>query len=255
VDTRPGLTEYLTGQARPEDIVRLSNQSRLTIVPSGARDQRAPELLDSDMLPRLMAHMKPRYDVILVDSPPLGAAIDACELGTATGNMVIVLRSGETDRRMAQARLAILDRLPVRVLGAVLNDISADGEYRYYSYLSGYAVAPVWTKIPQRPLLAPAAPAQPRPSRGAAESSPGAEDDATVAVLDDEAQERDDSYASEMLLSRWPALTALGHQLRRSTAYRASVVQLAALRAQLRPFALRLRASLERLRESRAFKG
>jgi capsular exopolysaccharide synthesis family protein len=255
VDTRPGLTEYLNGQARPEDILRLSSQSRLTIVPSGGRDQRAPELLDSDMVPRLFAHLKPRYDVILVDSPPLGAAIDACELGTATGSMLIVLRSGETDRRMAQARLAIVDRLPVRVLGAVLNDISADGQYRYYSYLNGYSVGPVWTTIPQRPLLTPAAASRDRPPQTDA-GSPDAEDEATVAVLDDEEHSlEDDTYSAEMLLSRWPALTALGLQLRRSTAYRASAQQLAAVRAQLRPFALRLRSSLERLRETRATRG
>jgi hypothetical protein len=39
---------------------------------------------------------------------------------------------------MAEAKLKLLDRLPVRVLGAILNDIQADGVYRYYSYLYGY---------------------------------------------------------------------------------------------------------------------
>jgi Mrp family chromosome partitioning ATPase len=50
----------------------------------------------------------------------------------------MVFRSGETDRQMAEAKLKLLDRLPVRVLGAVLNDIQADGVYKYYSYLYGY---------------------------------------------------------------------------------------------------------------------
>jgi capsular exopolysaccharide synthesis family protein len=248
VDSRPGFTEYLTGQSRPEDIVRLSNQSRLTIVPSGGRDQRAPELLDSDMLPRLMAHMKPRYDVILVDSPPLGAAIDACELGTATGNMLIVLRSGATDRRMAQAKLAVLDRLPVRVLGAVLNDISADGEFRFYSYLNGYAVSGTSDSALTRPLLGPTT-ATSAPPRSTRETPRRDEEEATIAVLDDEDEQLDeDGYSSAMLLSRWPALTALGLQLRRSTAYRASSARLDSLRAQLRPLALRVRESLERMR-------
>jgi hypothetical protein len=40
---------------------------------------------------------------------------------------------------MADAKLRLLDRLPVRVLGAVLNDIQAEGVYRYYSYLYGYS--------------------------------------------------------------------------------------------------------------------
>jgi Mrp family chromosome partitioning ATPase len=86
----------------------------------------------------LMAEMKTRFNVIIVDSPPLGAGIDPFVLGTATGHMLMVFRSGETDRQMAEAKLKLLDRLPVRVLGAVLNDIQADGVYKYYSYLYGY---------------------------------------------------------------------------------------------------------------------
>jgi hypothetical protein len=41
---------------------------------------------------------------------------------------------------MAEAKLKILDRLPVRVIGAVLNDVRAEGAYQYYSYLSGYGM-------------------------------------------------------------------------------------------------------------------
>jgi len=52
---------------------------------------------------------------------------------------VLVLRTGLTDREMAANKLEMLDRLPTRILGAVLNDVRAgDGSYRYYSYLPGY---------------------------------------------------------------------------------------------------------------------
>ena len=55
--------------------------------------------------------------------------------------MLIVLRTGATDRKMAENKLKLLDRLPVRMLGAVLNDIRAQGEYKYYSYLYGYTTS------------------------------------------------------------------------------------------------------------------
>jgi tyrosine-protein kinase Etk/Wzc len=92
----------------------------------------------SPALPTLLSRLATRFQVIIIDTPPLGAGIDPFALGSATGNMLLVLRSGETDRKMAEAKLQLLDRLPVRVLGAVLNDISAKGVYRYYSYLSEY---------------------------------------------------------------------------------------------------------------------
>jgi Mrp family chromosome partitioning ATPase len=52
--------------------------------------------------------------------------------------MVLVLRTGRTDSQLAEAKLSLLDRLPVRVLGAVLNDMPPSKLYRSYSYLSGY---------------------------------------------------------------------------------------------------------------------
>ncbi len=53
---------------------------------------------------------------------------------------MLVLRAGETDRLLAEAKLSLVDRLPIRVLGAVLNDVRAnDNAYRYYSYLYGYS--------------------------------------------------------------------------------------------------------------------
>jgi Mrp family chromosome partitioning ATPase len=47
--------------------------------------------------------------------------------------MLIVLRPGLTDRKLAAAKLEVLDRLPVRILGAVVNAVSGGGAYRYYN--------------------------------------------------------------------------------------------------------------------------
>ena len=46
-------------------------------------------------------------------------------------------------------RLQLLQTLPIRVLGAVLNDITTDGAYRYYSYQYGYAVEEDDGEVPQ----------------------------------------------------------------------------------------------------------
>ena len=89
---------------------------------------------------QLVAELKGRYDVIIADSPPLGAGIDPFVLASLCGNMVLVLRAGETDREMAESKLQVVDRLPIRLLGVVLNDVrSRTGPYKYYSYISGYA--------------------------------------------------------------------------------------------------------------------
>jgi succinoglycan biosynthesis transport protein ExoP len=141
VEQSPGLTDLLAGQARPDQIARRSTNEKLLVIPAGSRAANAPELLMSDGLRRLLLTAGPVFDVVLVDSPPLGAGADPFALGVASTNMLMVLRAGKTDRQMAAAKLDILDRLPVRVLGAVLNDIEPKGVYKYYSYLDGYAAS------------------------------------------------------------------------------------------------------------------
>jgi capsular exopolysaccharide synthesis family protein len=154
VERKPGLTDYLNRSATIEGVIRTTAVPGLDIIPCGTRAASAPELLSSPRMGDLLAEFRSRYDVVLVDSPPLGAGIDPLVLATATGNVVLVLRTGKTDRTVAEAKLAILDRLPVRVLGAVMNGISTDVAFRYYSYLPGYEIGEEELEGPER-LLQP----------------------------------------------------------------------------------------------------
>jgi capsular exopolysaccharide synthesis family protein len=141
VTRKPGLTDCLTGDVSREKIVHQTNYPLLSIVSCGTRRRNGPELLSSPAMSQLLATMRSSYDVIIVDSPPLGAGVDPFVLGTLTGHLLLVLRTGVTDREYTEAKLDMLDRLPVRVLGAVLNDVRAGdayGYYSYYTYLPGY---------------------------------------------------------------------------------------------------------------------
>jgi polysaccharide biosynthesis transport protein len=140
VEQSPGLLDYLAGRAGPADIVYETAHQNVMLMPCGTRLRRGPELLGSPALQELLVGLRSQYDAIIIDSAPLGAGSDAYALGTATRNMLLVLRAGRTDRKLAQAKLEMADRLPLRLLGAVLNCIKAEGIYKYYSYLDGYSV-------------------------------------------------------------------------------------------------------------------
>jgi succinoglycan biosynthesis transport protein ExoP len=142
IDARPGLVEYLDGTALIAEVLHpVSAHPNLTLLPGGARRRRGPELLATPRLPQLISQMSSEYDVVIVDSPPLGAGFDAYALATATVNMALVLRAGITDRKMAAAKMSIVETLPVRVLGSILNGIKLTGVYEYYSYYQEYAAA------------------------------------------------------------------------------------------------------------------
>src|SRR2546428_2386523 len=81
------------------------------------------------------------FRLVLVAGRPLGSGVDPYPLGTLGGNMLLVLRTGRTTLALARTKLTVLDHLPIRLLGVVLNDVRPGGMYRYYSYLSGYATA------------------------------------------------------------------------------------------------------------------
>ncbi|MHB1223557.1 MAG: polysaccharide biosynthesis tyrosine autokinase [Gemmatimonadaceae bacterium] len=139
VPQRPGLADILAGGAARGEALRPTSHRNLTVLPCGRRSRQAPELLSSAGMSELLQQLQATYDVIIVDSPPLSAGVDAFAIGEAAGSMVIVLRAGRTNMRLAHAKLAELDRCPVFAMGAVLNSITPKGVYEYYSYGYGYA--------------------------------------------------------------------------------------------------------------------
>jgi len=134
VRRKPGLTDLLQGNVPRDDVIQKTRYESLWFVGGGTRMHSAPELLSSPALAQFLLSLRSSYDVILVDSPPLGAGVDPFILATATGSLLLVMRTGVTDRELAEAKLDMLDRLPVRVLGAILNDVQPGGAYRYYGY-------------------------------------------------------------------------------------------------------------------------
>ncbi len=138
VPQKPGLVEFLQGTSTLDETVYPTSYERLSLVPCGSRHRQAPEMVTTAAMEALLDDLRARFDVVIVDSPPLGAGTDAYALATLTGGLLMVLRVGVTDRKMAIAKLETMDRLPIRPLGAVLNGIEGKGVFQYYHYLEGY---------------------------------------------------------------------------------------------------------------------
>lgn len=148
----PGLTDVLVGEATLDAAVQQTAYGTLDFLGSGSRRADAPELMGSARMVELLATLRSRYAVIIVDTPPLGAGVDALVLATMAGSVVVVLRLGKTDRELAEAKIEVLRGLPPRVLGAVLNDVREGSEYHAYQYyLDGYALS---TEPLFRPVVA-----------------------------------------------------------------------------------------------------
>jgi polysaccharide biosynthesis transport protein len=140
----PGLVDYLRDRSG-HDIIQKTDIENLDFIGSGSRGSSTPELLASTRLAHFIGALKRSYDVIIVDCPPLAAGGDALILSSLVGNMALVLRTGTTDKHLTHAKLDRLQRLPIRLLGAILNDVDPSGgydSYYYSTYLPDYQPIP-----------------------------------------------------------------------------------------------------------------
>ena len=103
-----------------------------TLVPA------APATVPSARItPALMEAAKARFEVIIIDTPPLGVGSDAQWASVAAGAALVVLRLNASNRATARKAMDSLERLPVRVVGAVLNDCDT---FEENEYLERYAL-------------------------------------------------------------------------------------------------------------------
>jgi capsular exopolysaccharide synthesis family protein len=135
---QPGLVDFLAGAVGLQEIVQQTEYPLLSFIGCGTRTQRAPEALGSPAMTQLVAELRDQYDVILFDSAPLTAGVDPFIIGGVTGSLLVVLRTGHSHRDITGAKLEVLHRMPIRLLGAVLNDVPKGAAYGYYAYYSYY---------------------------------------------------------------------------------------------------------------------
>jgi non-specific protein-tyrosine kinase len=76
--------------------------------------------------------LKARANYVLFDSPPVLAATDAALLGSKLDGVLLVVRAGHTRRDQAARARQTLERVHVRIVGAVLSDAPKESAAGYY---------------------------------------------------------------------------------------------------------------------------
>lgn len=141
-DTGPsglGLSNYLTGQAQLDQVIRTTPVPGLYILPAGSKAPNPAELLSSTTMQEMIGSLSDEYDFIIVDSPPVLPVADGLTLSRVVDSVVLVVRSQTTDREMAQESRRRLLRVKARILGVVLNDLDTSSNDRDSMLYQGYA--------------------------------------------------------------------------------------------------------------------
>ena len=113
------------------------------VLASGPLPPNPSELLASHQMATLMGELRDRYDVVLVDSPPLLPVTDAAAMAPATDGAILVCRFKKTTREQVGRGVAALGAVSVPVLGTVFTMVARSGPWdnAYYSSEQPPAVA------------------------------------------------------------------------------------------------------------------
>ncbi len=134
---KPGLSDLLknadpSGNELPIDLVRATAVRGLSLLPSGTKSDEVAMLLHSQRLGELIEQFRDEFDLILIDTPPVLPFADARVFGRVSDAVVLVVRSGQTTRQLAQAARGRFLEDGVPVFGTILNDWN--GKESAYEY-------------------------------------------------------------------------------------------------------------------------
>ena len=149
-----GLTEVLRGEAALDDTLAPTTVPNLSVLPSGAMRPGADELLGSTAMADVLAELRQRADVVLVDTPAAGASTDAITVARFASGVLLVL---DARRRaplgVAEQVKSQLARVGAKVLGLVVTKVRPDLVHSYV-FQERLDAPPRRLRLPPPPPLA-----------------------------------------------------------------------------------------------------
>lgn len=135
-----GLSEVLMGKKSFRDVVRATPVPNLHLMTSGERPANPSELLIGPNARELARALRAEFDYVIFDCPPLTAIDDTFSLSDVLDGLFFVVRAGRTPMRFARMAVNTIRQRGTPLLGVVVNGISIDNPYYYYTtyYYSAY---------------------------------------------------------------------------------------------------------------------
>ncbi len=134
-----GLAALLSGTASMDEVILDAPEdapTSLKIIPCGALPANPAELLDTPAFRRVLSELRDRFDLVIVDTPPVLPVTDPLIIAREVDGVILVTRCEATTRGEVQRSLAQLAKGDTNILGVVLNEVDARQER--YAYNSSY---------------------------------------------------------------------------------------------------------------------
>ncbi|MCO7188739.1 MULTISPECIES: polysaccharide biosynthesis tyrosine autokinase [unclassified Pseudoalteromonas] len=134
-----GLSDLLSGEKKLDEVIRKSQVEHLDIITRGQVPPNPSELLMHPNFSALIDEVTSRYDLILVDTPPILAVTDPAIVSAHAGTTILVTRFGQNQVKELALTRSRFEQNGVEVRGVVFNGVvkkasNAYGYYGYYNY-------------------------------------------------------------------------------------------------------------------------
>ena len=141
-ESTSGLRDVVQGKSPLEDAVVHDDASALAILPAGQASSDALGLVESSTMSSVLDQLGDEYDYVIVDSPPIATAPDACVLSRESDTTIFVVRWSKTPVNAVKYALRIMRRNGGHVIGSILTMVepsrSLNRKYGYFGYYGYY---------------------------------------------------------------------------------------------------------------------
>lgn len=135
IDSDVGMATAVAGACELEDAIHASSIPFLSVMPGGKRPSNPAELLSSQRFADLLGALREKFDIVIVDTPPLLAVSDPSAIAAVVDGVVLTMRLRRNVKPLVTRAVRILESVDANLLGVVVNGVSQDAGYGYnYGY-------------------------------------------------------------------------------------------------------------------------
>ncbi|WP_416427190.1 polysaccharide biosynthesis tyrosine autokinase [Pseudomonas sp. App30] len=137
---RHGLSDALAARLSNREVINATAVDNLHFISCGFAAPNPSELLMHDNFHKLLRELSPKYDLVIIDTPPIMAVTDAALVGRQAGTTLLVARFGKSSIKEVESAKRRLAQNGVLVKGAIFNGIqrkAATAEYDCSAYNYG----------------------------------------------------------------------------------------------------------------------
>ena len=133
-----GLSQLVSGACTLEECLLQVDGTDLHVIPAGHIPPNPLELLVSQKFRDVLAMLRDRCDMVIIDSPPVQLVSDALVIGSQSTGLIYIVKADETPAPLARAGLERIASANIPIFGVVLNQQDFKKAEKYYGECSGY---------------------------------------------------------------------------------------------------------------------